>query len=354
MNPVQLGIPHPFIDEVGAVYGAIAPQATLVAATEWLQGAVRDVMAQGLRPLVLTPDSSRLTFAALRLLESVGGAWVVHAPDGLLRDGISGRRYEALADAFTPVGEGDLADPAHLQADTEPRHPRLVVEVTVLHKAKADVLLGRGVELVTETVTGHDVLGWGSAEPAALHWNRENLTAFARSRMPQPSRLVFSAHPDAGTSGTLVVTRTASGVTETITQVIGVDGGTEAYTPALVRASQALAAIADEQQPLLGVVSGTWGRRDGTTSATLHPPAAPLALLIGPRAVRDLRIDVAAVTERFGAMVAGRRRIPAVVVPFLGEGRSQWEEFLDFGSTLAPADLARAFGVGETGVPHAS
>ncbi|MDW4573518.1 DUF6177 family protein [Microbacterium sp. M3] len=345
---------HPFLDEVGALYGAIAPQASLIAATEWLQGAMRDVAATGRRPVLLTPDTARLTFAARRTLDVLGGVWVVHSPAGLLRDGVTGRRYVELADAFAPVAPGEVADPSHLREDAGARHPRLVIELSTAHRARAETVLGRSAELLTDALVGTDVLGWGTAEPAALHWNRENLTAYVRSRMPEPTRLVYSAHPAAHTSGTLVVTRTSSGVTENFTQVVGLPGGREAFADAVERAVDGFTRVAEEQQPLVGVVSGTWGRLDGSTPALLQPPTAPLVLLIGPRAVRDLRIDIRAVTERFGARSVGRPRIPALVVPLAADGRSGWDAFLELGSTLRAEDLERAFGVAGTEAARAS
>ena len=45
----------------------------------------------------------------------------------------------------------------------------------------------------------------------------------------------------------------------------------------------------------------------------------PVAMLIGPPGVKELAIDVNAAADRWGALVAGRGKLPALVYPLLGQ-----------------------------------
>ena len=167
--------------------------------------------------------------------------------------------------------------------------------------------------MLAEVLTGGPPLGWGTAEPVTRPWRRRELTAFARGRAPEPSRIVVvgGLRP---LQGVVEVERTASGVEETVTTYVGYSSG---EAPPVVALEEGLARLAAE----CTVVSmfATWapGHRD-----LLHEPRwcgtpTPVLLALGPEAPGGTLI------HRFAA----------------GESAAAWTELDDLLTRLQVPDL---------------
>ncbi|WP_157802786.1 DUF6177 family protein [Compostimonas suwonensis] len=340
----QSTVPHPLVDEAGEGFVVSRSDAPLVGFGAGRAGLLVEAARAGVRVILLTPASSRLTFAMLGFLELVGGVWVVEGSDGGLRLGLSGQRIAALAAALAvPVD-------AEVEVDALRSSPAaqnvLTVSMTVSHKPTVDTQLGRTTELIAEELASSRPSGWGVHEPAGLHWNTQNVTRFARQRMPRDSRLVVAAENPAALSGLLTVQRSAKGVTETTKALVGVGDEQQTWAAIEDRLPRLLGSLAERQFPLFGTVFLGRGESDLTTAARLPQPPFPVAMLLGPQAVRDLGIDTDAATERFGATVVGRRRIPSLIVPFTSDRTVGWHRFRDFAGAFGSERFARALGFG--------
>ncbi|TCK59657.1 DUF6177 family protein [Curtobacterium sp. PhB136] len=305
---------HPLADSVGDGSVRIESRAAIVHLGVGRLDLLGRAAAEGARPILVTDGLSRLTEPFRQYLVDTGGAWVVRGQDGL-RNGLDGRRLDAFTDAVVlgpPTSVDDVAVP-YLRpepADAE----QLVVSVSVRHRAAAETILGSTAELVATELAGAAPTGWGTHEPAGRPWSRHDLTAAARDRMPTSTRFVVIGP---GSASTVTAQRTDHGVEELTTGLVSAGPIGDPVTAMRIAAvPQVLGRLAATQLPLFALVMRRPGRSDLLQSPVLQAPPAPVAMLLGAPAVRDLGLDPAAMAERFGAVVAGRPRIPALVLPF--------------------------------------
>ncbi|MGU7735501.1 DUF6177 family protein, partial [Escherichia coli] len=79
--------------------------------------------------------------------------------------------------------------------------------------ADASTRLGAALEILTHPAEAAPV-AWGPNEPAEYAWDRDALTAFARSRMPSDTRLIATGDAARPVAATLTARRTTRGVEE--------------------------------------------------------------------------------------------------------------------------------------------
>ncbi|MFT4232150.1 MAG: DUF6177 family protein [Leucobacter sp.] len=97
----------------------------------------------------------------------------------------------------------------------------------------------------------------------------------------------------------------------------------------------------------MALVSAGLLRRSGERFGYLpggQPVDAPLAVLIGPRAVRDLRLDLAALSERHDVTVLGPGRVPSALVRMTGKD-ALWAQLRAFAFDLDQERLGAALAV---------
>lgn len=188
--------PHPLVDSAGD--GSIRTESR--AAVVRLGRAQADLLGraatEGARPVLVTDGLSVLTEAYRQALTDAGGAWAVRGDDGL-RNGLDGGRLEHFTDALRlppPTSVEDVA--VGFLRPQELRTEQLVVSVSVRHRAAAETVLGTTAELLATELAGGAPSGWGTHEPAGRPWDRRALTEAARSRMPDPTRLVVVGSAD--------------------------------------------------------------------------------------------------------------------------------------------------------------
>lgn len=319
-------VPHPSIDASDPEVVVTETRARVVHLSESRADLLAQVVEAGRRPLLVSDEQSRLTFAMRQVLTACGGHWVVRSPDGTLRDGLDGRRLSSLKDAVQrpPVGSPADVAVAYLRperADTV----QLLVSQSVRHKAARTTLLGFTAELLATRLAGAPPAGWGVCEPAGTPWDRAALTELARSRVPADTTLVVAGPVAAPSTATIRVRRTDSGLEETTEALLAVGPpGSDAARTRIDALPEILTQLSAQQMPLFGLVTARTGRADLLTPPVLEAPVVPLAMLVGPPGVRELRLDVAHLTTRLGAVTVGNRRAPGLLFRLGSMDSADW------------------------------
>jgi len=237
----------------------------------------------GLALQVVTPGTTRLTWALEELLSTEGARWVVQDGTGPAVDGLRRTPLAWDGSSFAPTG----AEPVAAVAAGE--GGGVVVDVTVLHPARADLRLGGAVEDVALALTGEPVLGWGVAEPAASRWDREELTRLCRTRAPQRTSLVAVGawSSERAVVATLSVRRVPEGLLERTRLFAGRE------VPSLPDLDALAEQLAADYTVRTGLVGLRPGLSDGTVAAASPRVILPVGLLVGPQGVAALNAQVA-------------------------------------------------------------
>lgn len=308
---------HPLVDSAGDGSVRIESRAAVVRLGRAQVDVLRSAATAGARPILVTDGLSVVTEPFRQALVDAGGAWVVRGDDGL-RNGLDGRRLDAFTDAVRlgPPTTVDEVAVGHLRPQA-PTADQLVVSVSVRHRAAAETVLGTTTELLATELAGAAPSGWGTHEPAGRPWDRHALTEAARGRMPEPTRFTAAGSPGAPLAVTVTVQRTEHGVEELTTGLLSVGApGDRIAEMRIAAVPQVLGRLAATQLPLFALVLRRPGRADLAQAPRLAEPPTPVAMLLGAPSVRSLELDVDDLRDRFGAIVAGRPRIPALVLPF--------------------------------------
>jgi hypothetical protein len=314
-------IPHPLLDRSREHFIETESRAPVI----FLGSAQADLLQRGVdagKPVVLVTDEhSGLTQPYLQALQERHGHWVVRAADGTLRDGLTGGRLATIADVLDPppLRAEDLAvrylRPA--QAD----QVEVVMTSSVRHRANLDLQLGGAVELLALRLQGDAPAAWDVLEPVAEEWDRDELTEFARRRMPADSRLIVRGRSSRPLIATIHAARTSRGVEETTRAyaLVGAVGSPEAQA-AIAEVPGMLMALQQNAMPLMALVLTRARRSDQLEHPVLAPPPFPVAMLIGPVGVAALELDVARATSEHGATIVGKPRIPGLLYGFGAPG----------------------------------
>lgn len=321
---------HPLVDRVESGIAISETRSTVLGLSPTRADLLRE-SASSREPLVLlTGDGTRLTEPLRSALALTGARWVVETAGGL-RDGLTARPLPDLG-ALLRDTPASAPHPDALFLE-RPTVLQLVVSASLRHRADDGLRVGGLAEAVARLGGADAPTGWGPHEPAENPWDRDALTAFARGRLPGDTRVSVvgdAAHP---LVGTLTVRRTEHGVEEIGEILVSAGDLADPETDARLDAVPAmLAALAEHPWPLMALVFARPGRDDLATTAFVTPPAAPVALLVGAPAARDLRLDVERWRSRFGARVVGRSRVPALLVTLRSSAEAidaGWGRLLD-------------------------
>jgi hypothetical protein len=323
---------HPLLDFGGTVAAYEGAEPTAYAATEsrspviFLNAGRISLLAQaqneGRRAVLVTDELSCLTPAFAEVWREAGAAWIVRSPNGL-REGFTGRRLSEIGEVFTAPGirTVDDVDLGFLRPSPATAVQVMAV-ISVRHKARVTTILGGPMAGLSKIASGAPPRAWGAHEPAGNLWNREELTGFAQSQMPGPVLMVGIG---TGFRSTLTVQRTSAGIEEISEShfSIGVPS-TVAFEDHRRRLLHYLSELAENSMPLVGLIMARPGREDLLIPAFLQHPPTPMALLIGPPAVRTLGISVDHMKRQFGALGVGRPRIPGLLFSLGSLGEPTW------------------------------
>lgn len=289
--------PHPALTAVTEHALIAADDRPLVPLSAMLGDALASHGRQGSALQVITPPGSAPTpLLAAFLATSPLFRQVIETGPATHHDASTGEpltwdgRHGFVTD--TPALRQDGPHPDHLPAEgRQATGWRIAVELTALHPATGDLLLGEAAEILAAHLSGGRIALFDTGEPLCLPWDPAALTRLCRERVPAPSLLLFSGAPDAvrdpdtpGFHGLLRVQRVREGVKETVSLTVVHPPGTEPDLDAVPRAVAALAS-----RGLLRTMSVS--RRPGTRPEprwTGFP--APVGLALGPEGLTELRV----------------------------------------------------------------
>jgi hypothetical protein len=316
MRDVPLTVPPPAADFIGNGFVATESRTSVIGLDDARVNLLRLAAANGVRAVLVTDGLCALTPAFAEVWREAGAAWVVRGERGL-REGFSGRRLSEIVDVLAPAPNA-FADDLDLGFLRPP--PVTAVQVLALislrHRAQTSTVLGGPASRLAELLAERPLSVWGAREPAGNRWDRTELTTFARHLMPGPIAVVGSGP---GSRATITIQRTDQGVEE-VTQLHANLGSPERapVDHARQRTLTYLSELAGCTMPLVGMVLARPGPSDLLVRPQASWPTTPLALLIGPPAVRRLKLDISDLIARFGARAVGRPQIPGLLFDLAG------------------------------------
>ncbi|MEV2278232.1 DUF6177 family protein [Nocardiopsis sp. NPDC049922] len=334
---------HPAVTAVPGECFVVLQDRPVVPLSPWLLDAVARHGREGRRLQLVTPSTSRLTYALRSLVGKPGCRWVVQAPDGAYYDGFSGVPLVWDADSgFVVDPDASAEDGPHeaFRGSARDLGAQLLVEVNVEHPATDDLLLGGAAELLAETLGGALPSLWGTGEPLAQAWDRDAVTATCRGRVPAQTLIAFSGPPESVReegvrpfAGTQRVGRTANGVRENITFAVGHEPGEEPDMAALTTVVKELAARDVLQN---ATVRRMGGRSDLTYPARWSGVPIPVGVALGAEAVSTVGTD-RALSAPVRSIPFGPPMTPAVWYR-IGDGTetNAWERFRSLMRHLHP------------------
>jgi hypothetical protein len=113
-----------------------------------------------------------------------------------------------------------------------------------------------------------------------------------------------------------------------------------------------LSELAQNSMPLVGLIMARPGREDLLIPAFLQHPPTPMALLIGPPAVRALGISVDQMKRQFGALGVGRSRIPGLLFSLGSLGEPTWPVLDAILSAMGSDQVSEILGLSSRHTSH--
>ncbi len=303
----------------------------------FLRGAVTD----GLRPVLVTSAEARLSPFVAATLAEAGGSWVVRSPDGPF-DAVTGQALASFDDlARPPTG-------LHPRFLALPTPSRVVVTYDVYTTAPADsqTRVGLTAQALTAALGGTLDL-WGTVEPLLDPWDADQITAFAQQGMPRAPVVLASGRD--GEHARIWVARSRHGLYERS------HGGVLTPTPERLvdlapAAAQALIAAMNHRHNVSLALAWASARSEAAASAPGRRPVdQPLAVLLGPRALHDLSLDLDDLATRHDIQVLGRARVPSLLVRFPAPDIELWTQLEGLLEELMPRMAARGAAPSERG-----
>ena len=262
--------------------------------------------------VLVTRPTARLSQLATYALADAGATWVL--------EDAAGRRWSA-SDTWQ-----DASSVAPRLMD-----PDFSFEVYCSHRPTTRLEVGRHAEVMIAVLGGDLVKRWGTHEPLFEPWSLPAVTQATRDGMPTAPRLLLRGDRAVGA---LDVYRDAAGVVER-TRGVAV-AGHESRVDRAARAAAALRAAYECGPVDVGIVT----ERDtdpGLVNLARHrSPDAPLAVLLGPKFVKDLGADPEDLASRHRIEVLGRTKTPSLLVTFASADTSLWVQILAFALDLQP------------------
>lgn len=338
-NPVELS---PAIDIRTDKVVVIMQDRPVVGMSAWLVDALAAAESDNLGLQLVTPATTRLTFAArTTLFLGRNSRWVITEPDGEgAYDGLGGSRLKWDGEMFSAaaVGEQDKVDMSPTFAAVDLDQPfQLWVTARVRHQALETTVVGKAAEQLFKDLTGAVPAGWGTAEPVTQPWNVGQLTAYCRRRAPKPTWLAVVGGKDGlSATGSVEIHRRPAGLEEIITMAVATTDG----LPSPEDVQRVGAKLADSFTLVSFFAQGAHGGTD--TNAIPHwvGVPAPMAMAIGNDAVKSegltKAMDLTGVAE-IKPVKIGPSAAPGVWYP-IGDGKNQldWNVYSALLSRLVP------------------
>ncbi|WIE76026.1 DUF6177 family protein [Curtobacterium sp. MCSS17_007] len=310
---------HPLIDDVVGPAIVVRSASPVVWLTDSLASLLRRASESGRTVVLRTGREAALTPALRHALGAHQAGWAVDEADGSLRDGRTGVAASGIED-FVRRGPELVGAPA-------PGHPvapdsvrQISIDLTLRHHTDRAVDIGTAIEALCDAV-GTRPEQWGTSEPLTLPWDRWVVTQYAKHEAPGVST---SYAVGDGFSATMTAHLLDGVVVETMSAVLTIpeDGADPALASRLLDAVQR---VADQVEPVFGVVMQRRGDADHLVRAVSHSEPEPLAVVVGAEATELLDRSGAWPPPRTTTSVFGRG---GLVVRF-DDGWEALEAFLD-------------------------
>lgn len=338
-------------DEIGDGYTVFVSASERVTLSAPLWSFFQEAAHDGVKPVLVTTSTAHVSWFVVEEMRRAGGFWAVRAAEKEVYDGRTGYRIWAFKDLWGPV---------------DPQRPRLAslnelapnavgaffFDSFTRERAEERTLVGRTAEYLISGFGGGSLARWDEMEPLASPWSCQAITQSTRAQMPASQRHLIRS--DRGATASLTVARTRTGLLENTRGLVPVGpygspnglppGAPLAAHPAI---SSTLRGMAERFRPNVVMVSYSevdWA--NGALGQRVHARRMdqPLAVLIGPVAVRDLALDVEDLSRRHDVTPMGLRRAPSVMVRFSGPD-GLWRQLVTFANDLDEERLATALGL---------
>jgi hypothetical protein len=276
---------------------------------------LRCASARGRRPVILSGEFTELSEPMRQAIRFHRGGWAVMGRAGGLRNGLTGRRMGAVAEAANPARPANLdeVDMAHLRpARTD--HAQLMIYATSRHLASTAPLPGELVELLMAALGaasgGADATPWafGRTEPALRPWDAADLARLRRR--DEEAGIDLTAFAVAGSAQvpaamTLVLQRRAEFVHEHVSGLVSLGRlGGPGLGRKLAAADQVMEALSSAADITFALIMARAGNQALTTPPVLASAPVPLSILLGDGLISGLRIDAGRALARFQAAPA--------------------------------------------------
>jgi hypothetical protein len=334
---------HPLADEWTDEYALFKVEHDRVAYSRPLWHFLADCRASEIRPVLVTGPGAVLSPHLYSAMTQSGAHWAF-TDGGLVYDARSGTRIRAISDLWAPR---DTSERHPGVSTTSTAVPAVLFDVYAADRASDDTRVGPLVDFLVGGLTGGVPARWGRDEPLTSVWDHVAVTKDAQRKMPASD--VMLASSDTGAWASLAVARTRDGILQRVHG--GVPLPTLSTTPQALLRDRVLPFITST---LPGLAAHFTPRVDLITAGLLHhtgarfgypvggyPVDAPLAVLIGARTVRDLRMDIPALTASHDVTVLGPGRVPSVLVRMTGR-EGLWTQLRAFAYDLDQERLAAA------------
>jgi len=310
---------HPLIDDVVGPAIVVESSSPVVWLTDALASLLRRAAESGRTVVLRTGREAAVTPALRHALGAYGAAWAVVDADGSLRDGRTGVAASGIED-FVHLGPELVGTPSPDHPDSTDSVRQISIDLTLRHHSERAVDIGSAIEALCETV-GTCPTRWGTAEPLTVPWDRWVVTQYAKHEAPAIST---SYAVGEGFSATMTAHLLDGVVVETMSAVLTIpeDGADPALASKLL---DAVHRVADDVEPVFGVVMQRRGDADHLVRAVSHGEPSPLAVVVGSEATEFLDRDGAWPPPRTATSTFGGG---GLVVRF-DDGWSALEAFLD-------------------------
>ncbi|RRD50888.1 DUF6177 family protein [Arachnia propionica] len=342
---------HPLADEWAEDYLLFVCSSERVTLTAAIRGFLIEARQSQLRPVLLTSSTAHLGWFVADELRLSGGYWAVRDAEGRVFDGRTGRRIRSFPELWAPETRSEPVLSSFERVVSE-GSGAFFFDVFTREPALDRVRVGAVAEHMVAGLGGGALVRWDSAEPLAQPWSRAAITERMRAQMPASERHFLRSERDVPVSVT--VARTRNGLLEHTRGLVPVGpyGRPHGMPPRAPIGSHpaltsTLTGLAERFRVNVAMISycqvverlGSLGQL-----AELRHADAPVAVLIGPVAVRTLGIDVAELSAHHDVVPLGLSRAPSVLVRFSSTDEL-WRQFGSFAHDLDQERLAALLAV---------
>lgn len=323
---------------------------TLTAAIRWF---IHDARMNQVKPILGTSTAAHLSWFVADELRFSGGFWVLRGEEGDVYDGRSGLRLQELPDLWQDFSR-DRDQLWSFRELSPSAQGAFFFDAFTRERAAERTRCGGVAEHLVAGLGGGRLVRWGECEPLVKAWSKDDVTQSLRNQMPASRRHLIRSENNA--SASIVVTRTRTGLLEHTRGLVpvgpydqpnGLPGGMPlAMHPAITETLQTLVESRKSRVNLVIVSYGEVIDHDGSLGqiASRRRMDVPLAVLIGPAAVKDLRIDIDALSASHDATFLGMKKIPSLLVRFSGND-NLWHQLVAFAHDLDQERLADALAI---------